>query len=599
MNKAFVILIFMLAGLCSATSASATEFDQTVQADNQPNQSANQAIDTQQKQQTEAQPTQAIDNQANPPAEESQTRSVEFASKLGSGWNLGNSFDSYDLDYDRGEETWDNPPVTRELLQAIKAQGFTSIRLPLTVHYRSDDQGLIQADYLARYQEVVDWALAEDFYVIINLHHDSIEWLNAWDGQVQSQEFQRFSALWAQLTEQFKDYDSDRLLFEAINEPRFDQLDDAQQQVALSNLNRVFHQVVRGSGNENQDRLLLMTTLLGGTDQAKLDALYQEISQFNDPNIMATVHYYGEWAFSNNVGYPLFDEALPQADNPQALGQSQRQASEAFIWRLKETFVHRGIGVVIGEYGLLGYDRSLAVNSLGESYKFIEHLNQLTRYQAISLFLWDNGQHFDRVKQEWASEEFGDIVVQSMFTNSAYGRLFNTSYVRGADADLFIPLVYNGAYFARMFYNGKVLEEGRDYEVNQDGVYLPAGFAGEGGTLTMRFHQGATWNQHVHLVGDMSLSAIELLPGEPLAIPVEFAGHDIKRISLRSQNQLVPLTYLEDFQPEQTAGQLVFSESFVEQLDNGRHQLVIETFAGEKLSYRLIVNSRGLQGIPR
>lgn len=229
MNKAFVILIFMLAGLCSATSASATEFDQTVQADNQPNQSANQAIDTQQKQQIEAQSTQAIDNQANPPAEESQTRSVEFASKLGSGWNLGNSFDSYDLDYDRGEETWDNPPVTRELLQAIKAQGFTSIRLPLTVHYRSDDQGLIQADYLARYQEVVDWALAEDFYVIINLHHDSIEWLHAWDGQVQSQEFQRFSALWAQLAEQFKDYDSDRLLFEAINEPRFDQLDDAQQ----------------------------------------------------------------------------------------------------------------------------------------------------------------------------------------------------------------------------------------------------------------------------------------------------------------------------------------------------------------------------------
>lgn len=383
----------------------------------------------------------------------------------------------------------------------------------------------------------------------------------------------------------------------AINEPRFDQLDDYQQQAALEHLNRVFYHIVRQSGGENSTRMLMMTTLLGGTQQDKLEALFKEITQYHDQNLLATVHYYGEWPFSNNVGYPLFDEALPIPGQPDAVGQSQRQASEEFIQRLYQTFVYQGIGVVIGEYGLLGYDRSAEVNPLGETYKFIAHLNQLTRYQPISLFLWDNGQFFDREHLQWRVEEFGDVVVQSIHTNSAYGRLFNTSYLRGPEEDLFISLEYNGAYFDRILYNGKGLLEGRDFEVNQDGVYLLPGFVGEGGTLTIRFHQGATWNQHVQLVGEMSLADIQLEPGETLAIPVQFAGHDIKRMSLRSKNQTLPLTYLADYQPDKLLGQVVFSEEFVNELEKGRHHLVIETFAGEQFSYLIVVNHRGIIGI--
>lgn len=567
MGRVILILIIILAGLSPATSASAIDFDQT-------------------------------DNRNNQPASNS-TPSLDFAIKLGSGWNLGNSFDSHDDENDEGEQTWDNPEVTADLFEAIKAQGFDSVRLPFTIHYRTDANGVIDPGYLARYQEVVDWALAADLYVIINVHHDSIEWLNMWDAQENSPEFQRFSSLWEQLTARFKDYDAQTLMFEAINEPRFDTLDESQQQAALTRLNQQFHKIVRRSGGYNDTRMLLMTTLLGGTEQAKLDALYHELVQYNDAYLLATVHYYGEWAFSNNEGYPLFDEALPLPDNPKQLGWSQQQASEDFIWQLNQTFVYRGIGVVIGEYGLLGYDRSDQVNPIGETYKFIAQLNQLTRYQPISLFLWDNGQHFNRESLDWYSKEFGDIVRQAIYTDSAYGRSFNTSYLYNKDEDLFVSLQYNGTFLERLLYNGSVLMAGRDYEVNQDGVYLPAGFAGEGGTLTFQFNQGATWNQHVQLVKEMVLADTELVDGEAFTIPVDFAGHDIKRIGLRSNNETLSLTYLADYLPNKALGQLVFSDGFLNKLEDGRHHLVIETFAGETVTYLIVVNHRGVKGMAR
>lgn len=44
------------------------------------------------------------------------------------GWNLGNTFDAIGAD----ETAWGNPRVTRELLRGVKAQGFKSVRLPVT-----------------------------------------------------------------------------------------------------------------------------------------------------------------------------------------------------------------------------------------------------------------------------------------------------------------------------------------------------------------------------------------------------------------------------------------------------------------------------------
>lgn len=92
--------------------------------------------------------------------------SVNFASDLNPGWNLGNTFDSFDTGGDRGEESWGNPKVTKELIKNVKKKGFKSIRIPFTTTMRTDltdENYSIDKAYLTRYKEVVDWALEEDF----------------------------------------------------------------------------------------------------------------------------------------------------------------------------------------------------------------------------------------------------------------------------------------------------------------------------------------------------------------------------------------------------------------------------------------------------
>ena len=208
---------------------------------------------------------------------EETSSSISYVDAMGVGWNLGNTFDSYDMEKDSGETTWDNPIVNRELLQAIKAEGFQSIRIPLTLNYRMDSDYVLDEEYMNRYQEVVDWALDVGLYVIINVHHDSKEWLAQWDGNQNSEEFIRFTAIWEQLSERFRDY-GHYLSFESINEPYFDE-EESKQLEQLAHLNQAFHRIVRESGGNNTERMLILQSLLAKDDQPYLDALLEEIKQ--------------------------------------------------------------------------------------------------------------------------------------------------------------------------------------------------------------------------------------------------------------------------------------------------------------------------------
>src|SRR5438445_11464425 len=91
------------------------------------------------------------------------------------GWNLGNTFDAIGTD----ETAWGNPRVTQPFLEGLRAQGFKSIRIPVTwgQHEGAAPHYTIDPVFLARVKQVVDWALADHFYVLTNIHHDSWQWI--------------------------------------------------------------------------------------------------------------------------------------------------------------------------------------------------------------------------------------------------------------------------------------------------------------------------------------------------------------------------------------------------------------------------------------
>ena len=66
-----------------------------------------------------------------------QTESVEFAQNIGNGWNLGNTLEACEKGSEEkmgleSEIYWGNPYTTKELIEAVKAAGYDSVRLPVT-----------------------------------------------------------------------------------------------------------------------------------------------------------------------------------------------------------------------------------------------------------------------------------------------------------------------------------------------------------------------------------------------------------------------------------------------------------------------------------
>lgn len=113
----------------------------------------------------------------------------------------------------------------------------------------------------------------------------------------------------------------------------------------------------------------------------KLDALRHSIVSLNDPNLIATVHYYGYWPFSVNIaGKTKFD-------------MDSINDIHTTLDAVYNTLVANGIPVVIGEYGLLGFDKRLDTVEHGEILKFFEYYLQYAWSKNMASMLWDNGQH--------------------------------------------------------------------------------------------------------------------------------------------------------------------------------------------------------------
>ncbi|WP_054705253.1 cellulase family glycosylhydrolase [Bacillus sp. JCM 19041] len=93
---------------------------------------------------------------------------------MGAGWNLGNTLDAIPT-----EGSWNNPPVREETFDDIKEAGFESVRIPVTWtdHMGPAPNYVVEDAWMDRVEQVVDWAMDRDFYVVLNVHHDSWQWL--------------------------------------------------------------------------------------------------------------------------------------------------------------------------------------------------------------------------------------------------------------------------------------------------------------------------------------------------------------------------------------------------------------------------------------
>ena len=221
---------------------------------------------------------------------------LELTRLMGNGINLGNTMEAcntnigsaYSYDPSYYETCWGQPVTTQEMLTGMKAAGFDTIRIPIA--WMTNATNLAEGDYTIaeeyfdRIEEIINYALNEDMYVIINDH-----WDGGWYGMFGSESQQTrdlameaYKSMWTQIAERYKEY-SDYLIFEGANEEigaRFDEnstlyCDDSvttyytdDEKYALANeINQVFVDTVRATGGNNANRFLLIPGFGTNIDQ--------------------------------------------------------------------------------------------------------------------------------------------------------------------------------------------------------------------------------------------------------------------------------------------------------------------------------------------
>ncbi|MFI7542068.1 cellulase family glycosylhydrolase [Actinoplanes sp. NPDC049599] len=515
------------------------------------------------------------------------------------GWNLGNSLDATGAD----ETSWGNPRVTEALLEGIKAQGFKSIRIPVTwsAHQGSAPDHTIEAAYLNRVKEVVDWALADGFYVMVNLHHDSWQWINTMPAD-RTTVLNRYRATWTQLAATFRDSPK-KLVLESVNEPQFTGgSGDAQNATLLNELNTAFHGIVRGSGGGNATRLLVLPTLHTSADQARLDELSATFTALNDPHLIATVHYYGYWPFSVNIagGY-RFDAT------------AQKDLTDMFD-RISATFVARGIPVIIGEYGLLGFDRHTGTVEQGEKLKFFELFGYHARTRKVTTMLWDNGQHFGRTSLRWSDPELIAQIRSSWTTRSgtAAGDLVFSAKASAVTSKT-ITLNLNNTTFAGLRRGGTALVRGADYTISGDQLTLTAALLtrlsgarayGVNATLHVRFSAGVPWRLNL-ITYDTPVLRETTGTTSAFSIPATFRGDQLATMEATyadggnagPQNWTSYKEFDYTFAPDYTAGVITLKpEFFADVTDGARVTLKFHFWSGAVVTYSVTRSGTAVTG---
>ncbi|MBQ2803588.1 MAG: cellulase family glycosylhydrolase [Lachnospiraceae bacterium] len=324
---------------------------------------------------------------------------LEFVQNMGCGWNLGNTLDpvdctwlTNDLDY---ETAWGNERTTKELIQFIKAEGFDTIRIPVTWtnHVTEAPDYVINEEWLNRVQEIVNWCVEEDMYIILNMHHEA-GWLTKASTDY-DKTMEKYRSIWTQLANRFGGY-SDKLIFESMNEIGFDDLGVEKGCELLNQINAEFVQLIRSTGSNNTERYLLLAGYW--TD---IDSSCQGIQMPEDERVILSVHYYSPAQF-----------AIAEAGNSWGY-ESTWGTKEDFAYlegqmeKLKVSFLDKGIPVIVGEYGCIIKDKEPASRIL-----YLASVANYCKEYGICPILWDNGEELDRANLRWRTEGLAEQILR-------------------------------------------------------------------------------------------------------------------------------------------------------------------------------------------
>jgi len=328
--------------------------------------------------------------------------SFDIVSEMAIGWNLGNSLDAEGP----SETSWGNPVVTKAMIDEVSNRGFKTIRIPVTWRFHqgpSPDYILSQA-WLDRVEEVVNYARANNMYVILNVHHEDT-WIIPTYAEGDAVK-PRLSKLWTQIATRFQNY-SDYLIFETLNEPRYEETPQEWTGGTSEGRDMVnqYHQValdaIRATGGNNPVRHVMISTYAASTLPVAINAL--KIPN-NDEKAIVSLHSYFPFPFTLGGTDTTWGSA------------SDKQALDSEMDKIKAKFIDNGIPVVLGEWS------SANLNNLSDRIVHAEYYANAAAQRGMPSVWWDNGKTgvsnddlgiFNRINRTWVFDEIADVLVKA------------------------------------------------------------------------------------------------------------------------------------------------------------------------------------------
>ena len=328
------------------------------------------------------------------------------------GWNLGNTLESNgdwiglysDGKPENYETAWGNPITTPELIAAVKNSGFNAVRVPVTWHEHIDENGIIDAEWLNRVQQVVDYVIQQDMYCVINVHHDAGGgWIRA-TPECYEENAAKVRALWENIALHFKDY-SDKLIFEGFNEMldregHWGGAGSTEEYKAHNDFNQLFVDTVRATGGNNKQRNLMVQIYSGVCGEGAFENFVLPKDSANG-HLIIQVHNYDPQPFTwTSVSY-----AEP---TDQWGSQEEKEDVERLFCGLKEFSRQHNAPVVVGECGA-DYKGNEDTRKA-----YVEHYFKCASENDIKCFWWDTGAMslFDRYTYAEKHPEIIDIIME-------------------------------------------------------------------------------------------------------------------------------------------------------------------------------------------
>ncbi|MDQ0681887.1 endoglucanase [Streptomyces achromogenes] len=333
-----------------------------------------------------------------------QSSASQIVADMGAGWNLGNQLEATANGYP-SETAWGQPTVTQALIDKVRAAGFKTIRIPVSYlgYIGSGPNYTINASWLNRVQEVVNYAYNRGLHVLINMHGDGYKSVNgSWlicDSPSQTTIKAKYEKAWQQIANRFKDYDQ-RLILESMNE-EFDGQYGRPTQPCYSNINsynQIFVDTVRKTGGNNSSRWLLVAGwntnidyTAGNYGFALPSDQYRSPSvPANERRIMISVHHYSPWDFAGEESGTITQWGRAATNPSRKSTWGQEDYLDAQLKTMRDVFVTKGYPVVVGEYGSI--DKS-SFDSSNNRYRadFARAVAATAKKYGAATVYWDNG----------------------------------------------------------------------------------------------------------------------------------------------------------------------------------------------------------------